>query len=101
MFKPRPDWLIVIIGHSDATGSAEHNLQLSQARASAVRSWMQRLGDIPDSCLAVQGYGANHPLASDRTEAGRAANRRVEIRLLPASGACAAASVETGDSHTS
>lgn len=101
VFKPRPDWLIVIIGHSDATGSAEHNLQLSQARASAVRSWMQRLGDIPDSCLAVQGYGANHPLASDRTEAGRAANRRVEIRLLPASGACAAASVETGDSHTS
>ena len=101
VFKPRPDWLIVITGHSDTTGSAEHNLQLSQARASAVRSWMRRLGDIPDSCLAVQGNGANHPLASDRTEAGRAANRRVEIRLLPASGACAAATVEIGDSHTS
>ena len=81
-------WLIVIAGHTDATGNTEHNLKLSRARAAAVHDWMQRMGDIPDSCFAVQGFGASQPIASNATEAGRSANRRVEIRLIPAAGAC-------------
>ena len=81
-------WLIVIAGHTDATGNAEHNLQLSRARAAAVHDWMQRMGDIPESCFAVQGFGASQPIASNDTEAGRTANRRVEIRLVPEAGAC-------------
>ena len=87
--KAQPGWLIVIAGHTDATGSAEHNLKLSRARAAAVHDWMQRMGDIPDSCFAVQGFGASQPIASNDTEAGRAANRRVDIRLVPEVGACA------------
>ncbi|WP_374439879.1 OmpA family protein [Pseudomonas panipatensis] len=86
--KAQPGWLIVIAGHTDATGNAEQNLQLSLARAAAVRDWMQRMGDIPDSCFAVQGFGASQPIASNDTEAGRAANRRVDIRLVPELGAC-------------
>jgi type VI secretion system protein VasL len=86
--KAQPDWLIVIAGHSDAKGSAEQNLQLSHARASAVRSWMQRMGDIPDSCFAVQGFADSQPIASNDSEAGRAANRRVDIQLVPQVGAC-------------
>ncbi|WP_166359566.1 OmpA family protein [Pseudomonas akapageensis] len=86
--KAQPGWLIVIAGHTDATGSAEQNLQLSRARAAAVHEWMQRMGDIPGSCFAVQGFGASQPIASNDTEAGRAANRRVEIRLVPEVGAC-------------
>ncbi|WP_426127812.1 OmpA family protein [Pseudomonas sp. DWP1b1] len=86
--KAQPGWLIVIAGHSDATGAMEQNLTLSHARASAVRDWMQRMGDIPDSCFAVQGLAANQPIASNETEAGRTANRRVDIQLVPQVGAC-------------
>lgn len=87
--KAQPGWLIVIAGHTDAVGSDEHNLQLSRARAAAVREWMQRMGDLPDSCFAVQGFGKSQPIASNDTEAGRKANRRVDIRLVPEAGACA------------
>ena len=86
--KAQPGWLIVIAGHTDASGSAEHNLQLSRDRATAVHRWMKQMGDIPDSCFAVQGYGASQPIASNGTEAGRQANRRVDIRLIPEAGAC-------------
>jgi outer membrane protein OmpA-like peptidoglycan-associated protein len=86
--KAQPGWLIVIAGHTDASGSAEHNLQLSRARAAAVHQWMKRMGDIPDSCFAVQGFGASQPIAGNDTEAGRQANRRVDIRLIPDVGAC-------------
>jgi outer membrane protein OmpA-like peptidoglycan-associated protein len=86
--KAQPGWLIVIAGHTDATGNAGHNLQLSRARAAAVHDWIKHMGDIPDSCFAVQGFGASQPIASNDTEAGRAANRRVDIRLVPEEGAC-------------
>lgn len=94
--KAQPGWLIVIAGHTDATGSAEHNLRLSRSRAAAVRDWMQRMGDIPDSCFAVQGFGASQPVASNDHEDGRMSNRRVDIRLLPAEGACMAAAPVAG-----
>lgn len=86
--KAQPGWLIVISGHSDDRGSPEQNLHLSNARALAVRGWMQRMGDIPDSCFAVQAIAAREPLASNETAAGRASNRRVDIRLMPQAGAC-------------
>lgn len=86
--KAQPGWLIVISGHSDDRGDREQNLQLSYARASAVRGWMQRMGDIPDSCFAVQGVGASQPISSNDSASGRAANRRVDINLVPQAGAC-------------
>lgn len=86
--KAQPGLLIVIAGHTDATGDAEKNLRLSYARAAAVHGWMQQMGGIPDSCFAVQGFGASQPIASNDTDAGRAANRRVDIRLVPSAGAC-------------
>lgn len=86
--KAQPGWLIVIAGHTDATGVMEQNLALSHARASAVRDWMQQMGDIADSCFAVQGLADNQPIASNATEAGRTANRRVDIQLVPQVGAC-------------
>ena len=86
--KAQPGWLIVIVGHSDTTGDAEQNLQLSYARASAVRNWMQRMGDIPDNCFAVQGAAGSQPIISNDTASGRAANRRVDIRLVPHVEAC-------------
>lgn len=87
--KAQPGWLIVVAGHTDATGDPQRNLLLSRARAGAVRDWMQQMGDIPDSCFAVQGFGADQPIGSNDTPEGRAANRRVDIRLVPETGACA------------
>lgn len=86
--KAQPGWLIVITGHTDAVGSDDHNLKLSRDRASAVHDWMRQMGGIPDNCFAVQGIGKSQPIASNDTEAGRSANRRVDIRLVPEVGAC-------------
>ncbi|WP_050491919.1 OmpA family protein [Pseudomonas putida] len=92
----QPGWLIVITGHTDATGSDEQNLRLSRARAAAVHDWIQHMGDIPSSCFAVQGLGASEPVASNDTEQGRSANRRVEIRLVPEAGACQPSTTASG-----
>lgn len=86
--KAQPGWLIVITGHSDSTGDPQRNLELSRSRAAAVRDWMQRMGDIPDDCFVVRGAGSSEPIAADDSEEGRNANRRVEITLVPAGGAC-------------
>ncbi|HDS1697167.1 MULTISPECIES: OmpA family protein [Pseudomonas] len=94
--KAQPGWLIVITGHTDATGNDENNLRLSRARASAVHDWIQLMGDIPSNCFAVQGLGASQPIASNETEQGRSANRRVEIRLVPEAGACLSSTAASG-----
>lgn len=86
--KAKPGWLIVISGHSDGTGAATQNLQLSRDRAMAVKAWMQSMGDFPDRCFAVQGLGGGQPVATNLAESGRAANRRVDIRLMPQSESC-------------
>lgn len=86
--RARPGWLIVIAGDTDASSNAEQNLQLSRARANAVRDLMQSMGNIPESCFAVQGYGATQPIARNDTPYGRMANRRVDIRLVPEDCAC-------------
>ncbi|MFP2241272.1 OmpA family protein [Pseudescherichia vulneris] len=86
--KAKPGWLIVVAGHTDNTGNPQLNQTLSQQRAEAVRDWMRDTGDVPESCFAVQGYGASRPLATNDTPEGRAANRRVEISLVPQADAC-------------
>lgn len=88
--RAQPGWLIVITGHTDATGDELRNLALAQARAAAVRDWMKNMGDVADDCFAVRGQGSGQPIADNATEAGRAANRRVDISLLPEPGACQA-----------
>ncbi|AKA85947.1 OmpA family protein [Pseudomonas synxantha] len=76
----------------------EQNLALSHGCASAVRDWMQQMGDFADSCFAVQGLVANQPIASNETEAGRTANRRVDIQLVPQVGEQRALAGVTGRS---
>lgn len=81
--KDKSGQQIVISGYTDNTGNPKFNQQLSLKRAEAVRDWMLQNSDIPAACFVVQGHGANQPVASNDTEAGRAANRRVEISLVP------------------
>jgi len=74
-----PDIKIEIAGHTDNTGSAATNTRLSQARAEAVRAYLASKGVAPDRMIA-KGYGPTQPVAPNATPAGRAQNRRVELR---------------------
>lgn len=69
---------IEIQGHTDNTGSKEHNMELSQARAEAVRAFLIKAGVEP-SRLEAKGYGQTKPIAPNINEAGRAKNRRVQF----------------------
>ncbi len=76
--KNNPETTVLIIGHTDNTGSDAHNYTLSEQRASSVKSYAVAQG-IASSRLNTQGKGETEPIADNTTEAGRAANRRVEI----------------------
>ena len=80
---------VEVQGYTDKRGDAQSNLQLSQARAEAVRQWLIRAGIGPHRLVAV-GFGGEQPLASNDTEEGRAQNRRVELVVVKPdhSGAC-------------
>jgi outer membrane protein OmpA-like peptidoglycan-associated protein len=93
--KARPGWLIVVAGHTDSTGNALVNQQLSLKRAEALRDWMLSTSDVSPTCFAVQGFGASRPIATNDTPDGRALNRRVEISLVPQADACQAAATRT------
>ncbi len=71
-----------VMGHTDSTGSDAYNQSLSERRASSVAGYLTSRG-VQSARLATKGYGESQPKASNIDEAGRAANRRVEIRLVP------------------
>ena len=72
---------IEIGGHTDNTGSAQRNTVLSEARAKAVFSYLVSKGIAADR-LTFKGYGSTQPVATNDTEAGRAQNRRTEIKII-------------------
>ena len=68
-------------GHTDNRGNAEHNLQLSKARAAAVVTYLVKAG-VEASRLESEGYGSTQPLVPNITPAQRAKNRRVAFKIL-------------------
>ncbi len=70
-----------ISGYTDGTGLKDKNLALSQDRADAVKNYLVDLGLSAGDLTAI-GFGSDRPLASDRTAAGRAKNRRIEFRVV-------------------
>lgn len=78
--------LVDVTGHTDSTGSDGYNFELSQRRAMSVANYLAGQG-VDGRRFAVAGFGENRPIATNATEAGRAANRRVEIQLRPLTGA--------------
>ena len=67
-------------GHTDAVGRESYNLRLSGKRAAAVKDYLVKRG-IEASRISVQAFGGIKPIADGKTEAGRARNRRVEIKV--------------------
>ena len=70
---------IEIEGHTDAVGSEEYNLKLSEDRARSVRDYIAEAGIAADRIIAVRGFGKAKPVATNDTAEGRQMNRRVEI----------------------
>ena len=77
-----PNTRVTVEGHTDNTGSAAHNLDLSQRRAQSVASVLLS-GGVAASRIATIGRGEDQPVASNLDAAGRALNRRVEIIITP------------------
>lgn len=77
-----PSLRLSIDGHTDSTGTADRNRELSRQRAEAVQAALVAQGIAADR-LQAQGFGPDQPLADNATEDGRAKNRRVELVRLP------------------
>lgn len=77
-----PNSDVQIIGHTDSTGAASYNQDLSERRARAVSSVLAQ-GGVPQGRLVTVGMGENQPVASNQTAEGKARNRRVEIVIIP------------------
>ncbi|PRY79506.1 outer membrane protein OmpA-like peptidoglycan-associated protein [Yoonia maritima] len=77
-----PNTTVNVVGHTDNTGAAAYNFDLSQRRAQAVASVL-RSGGVSSSRIRAIGAGEDQPVASNLNASGRAANRRVEIIITP------------------
>ena len=77
-----PNSRIEVIGHTDNTGSAAYNYDLSQRRSNAVAAVLNQNG-VPYGRITTVGRGFDQPIASNATPQGRAQNRRVEIIIRP------------------
>jgi OOP family OmpA-OmpF porin len=75
-----PELAVECAGHTDSTGTDEYNQKLSEARAHSVCEYLASHG-IDRSRLTEQGYGESRPIADNETDAGRAENRRVVLRI--------------------
>lgn len=72
-----------VFGYTDAVGSAGYNKELAEQRATAVRDWLVKNGNISEDRITVHPVGEARPVASNSTEQGRQQNRRVEIVARP------------------
>jgi OmpA-OmpF porin, OOP family len=76
--RANPNVIVQVNGYTDAIGSVDYNLRLSQRRAEAVADYLERQG-VSRSVLITQGFGKTNFVATNDTPEGRAQNRRVEL----------------------
>ena len=77
-----PDTYVTVEGHTDSTGTAQHNQALSERRAQRVKEVLVQNG-VPASRLSTMGYGETDSIADNSTPEGRQANRRVQLEIRP------------------
>lgn len=85
ILREYPSTYIDVYGHTDSVGTDAYNQTLSENRARSVADYLVSQGVQP-ARIATRGFGETQPIASNETDAGRAANRRVEIRIVPVQG---------------
>jgi outer membrane protein OmpA-like peptidoglycan-associated protein len=85
VLQQNPQRTVLVEGFADSTGAASYNQQLSERRATAVRSALEEMG-VSRERVAIRGYGESHPVAANDTAGNRQLNRRVEIILSDANG---------------
>ncbi|MDR3483049.1 MAG: OmpA family protein [Burkholderiaceae bacterium] len=85
VLQENPQRTVLIEGFTDSTGTGSHNQELSERRASAVRTALEELG-VSGERVATRGYGQTYPIAANDTAQNRQLNRRVEIVLSDANG---------------
>jgi OOP family OmpA-OmpF porin len=79
--QDNPQIKVEISGHTDNSGAAAYNKQLSEKRAQSVYTYLVNNG-INAKRLAIKGYGSDHPIADNTTEIGRQRNRRIEFKII-------------------
>ena len=75
-------YIIAVEGNADSTGAPDYNYDLSQRRADAVIQYLSAQHNVPPHKIYLIGFGKDHPVESNKTREGRAANRRVDVRLM-------------------
>ncbi len=80
VMRANPGMEIHVAGHADAKGDEEHNLELSEARAQSVRTFVISQG-VESSRIDAKGYGEDKPVADNESTSGRRKNRRVEFHI--------------------
>lgn len=78
-----PDAAVTVEGHTDSHGSDNLNLDLSQQRADAVKSYLMANMKIEKDKLNAIGHGETRPIANNETKEGRAKNRRIDLVIQP------------------
>lgn len=81
LMKQKPEWKIVLRGHTDDSGAEMHNLALSKMRTDAVKRHLIDVG-VSASSIIVKYFGESQPLADNSTQEGRQQNRRVEMEIV-------------------
>jgi outer membrane protein OmpA-like peptidoglycan-associated protein len=82
IMKDHPEILkIEIQGHTDSRSGHAYNMKLSDKRAASVRKYLEGKG-VEKARMVSKGYGPDKPIADNKTDAGRAENRRVEVHIL-------------------
>ena len=82
LLKDNPKVKVEIGGHSDGTGSEAANQKIAEKRAQSAKKYIQDKYNIPESRMTVKSYGSSKPVADNKTNEGRAKNRRVEFMII-------------------
>lgn len=72
---------LIVVGHTDSIGNDEYNRDLSEKRAKAIRRNLIKALDLPGDAVDAIGRGESQPIATNKTDSGRLANRRVDLKI--------------------
>lgn len=81
LLKTKEGWKVVLSGHTDNTGTATGNMELSKNRAQSVKDYLIGQG-VPEFKVKAEWFGQERPIADNKTAAGRQKNRRVEMKII-------------------